>query len=271
MQKVYKCNSCGVSFMAEESPRVVCPHCQSDDTEPEKEGNSMKKIVIIAVCAFVLAIGVGMLIGFLKKNNADKGSSETIVADDEETVVMESREDDVEPAVEVVVTDTLLEGIDATPLEGLDSQSTDIAVEEPVQAGQAAPKDVEDPISKELQRKQEIEKDRKTAETKEQLSPAAKPQEPAKLPTAEKLTNGQVQALINKVLSTGSASALLGAKGVSNTVSFDYVDTGGETIPGGVTGLKSGVDMLGFSGYTVVSVGYDSQNKVNRITLRPIR
>lgn len=270
MQKNYKCNSCGVSFLAEESPRVVCPHCQSDDTEAEKEGNSMKKIVIIAACAFVLAVGVGMLIGFLKKNNVDRGSFDEPANVEQEEVVLETNSSQNRAATEAVPADSATEITDVMPFEGLDSLPDNIMAEEAEEVAPATAKAAEDLIAKELQMQQAKAKE-KQDNAEEQVQPKPKPQEPAKLPTVEKLTTGQVQALINRVLSTGSASALLGAKGVSSSVAFDYVDTGGETIPGGVTGLKSGVDMLGFSGYTVVSVGYDAQNKVNRITLRPIR
>lgn len=267
MQKNYKCNSCGVSFLAEESPRVVCPHCQSDDTEAEKEGNSMKKIVIIAACAFVLAVGVGMLIGFLKKNNVDRGSFDETANEEQKAVVLETKSSQNRTDAEAIPSDSTAEIADMMPFEGLDSLPENIMAEEAEEAAPAASKAAEDRIAKELQMQQAKAKDK----AEEQVQPKPKPEEPAKLPTVEKLTTGQVQALINRVLSTGSAQALLGAKGVSSSVTFDYVDTGGETIPGGVTGLKSGVDMLGFSGYTVVSVGYDAQNKVNRITLRPRR
>lgn len=275
MQKNYKCNSCGVSFLAEESPRVVCPHCQSDDTEAEKEGNSMKKIVIIAACAFVLAVGVGMLIGFLKKNNVDRGSFDETANEEQKAVVLETKSSQNRTDAEAIPSDSTAEIADMMPFEGLDSLPENIMAEEAEEAAPAASKAAEDRIAKELQMQQakeakEKEKQKKDKE-REQRVPRPLPEEPAKLPTVEKLTTGQVQALINRVLSTGSAQALLGAKGVSSSVTFDYVDTGGETIPGGVTGLKSGVDMLGFSGYTVVSVGYDAQNKVNRITLRPRR
>lgn len=230
----------------------------------------MKKIVIIAACAFILAVGAGMLIGFLKKNNVDRGSFDESTKDEQEAVVFETSSSQNETAVEAIPADSATEITDVMPFEGLDSLPDNIMAEEAEEAVQTTAKSAEDLIAKELQMQQAKAKEKEKQEkAKEQAQ--AKPQEPAKLPTAEKLTTGQVQALINRVLSTGSASALLGAKGVSSSVAFDYVDTGGETIPGGVTGLKSGVDMLGFSGYTVVSVGYDAQNKVNRITLRPIR
>lgn len=268
MQKNYKCNSCGVSFLAEESPRVVCPHCQSDDTEAEKEGNSMKKIVIIAACAFVLAVGVGMLIGFLKKNNVDRGSFDETANDEQKAVVLETSSSQNRADAEAIPVDSAAEIADMMPFEGLDSLPENIMAEEAEEAAPAASKAAEDRIAKELQMQQAKAKEKQDkAEEQVQRKSRPLPQEPAKLPTVEKLTTGQVQALINRVLSTGSASALLGAKGVSSSVTFDYVDTGGETIPGGVTGLKSGVEMLGFRGYTVVSVGYDAQNKVNRITL----
>lgn len=87
MQRTYKCRSCGVCFLAEESPNVVCPHCQSDDTELVKESSSMKKIIIVAICAFAIAVGVGVVIGILKKENTTLQTELTDEATNNEIVI----------------------------------------------------------------------------------------------------------------------------------------------------------------------------------------
>lgn len=277
MLKNYKCNSCGVSFPAEEGPRVVCPHCQSDDTVKEKEANSMKKVIIIAVGAFVLAVGAGMLIGFLSKDNGPETYKKSVAVTEERAMEKDntySRQDQPDSELDEVVE---VDEVEPDFVEPDFTEVEEVLVELPDEPA-TAPKEKtpktqkDDIIAKELAnaKKTPAELPKTDAKAKQPAKEPAKA--PAPAPALQpRLTNAQVQALVNKVLSSGNANALLGAKGISKQVRFSYVNTGGETIPGGVSGLKSGVEMLGFSGYTVVSLDFDAQNNVTVITLQPIK
>lgn len=312
MLKNYKCNSCGVNFPAEEGPKVVCPHCQSDDTVKEKEGNAMKKIIIIASAAFVAAIGVGLLIGFLtKEQTTDSFAKNT--SENNETIIEDSAYDDtdeyeaaefddsvldeaeaLEPdftEIEDVEIDEVLPEAPAEPAKKPNAKQNDMLKElgknkqqqlpsapakaESKKPGKESARMTELPGAKKDQRLQKpaptkTEKPAAPQSAKPAAPKAEKPAAPA-APLQPKLSTAAVQSLINTVVKTGNANALLGAKGVSKSVKFSYVNTGGETIPGGVSGLKSGIEMLGFSGYTVVGLDFDAQNNVTGITLQPIK
>lgn len=237
----------------------------------------MKKVIIIAVGAFVLAVGAGMLIGFLSKDNGPETYKKSVAVTEERAMEKDntySRQDQPDSELDEVVE---VDEVEPDFVEPDFTEVEEVLVELPDEPA-TAPKEKtpktqkDDIIAKELAnaKKTPAELPKTDAKAKQPAKEPAKA--PAPAPALQpRLTNAQVQALVNKVLSSGNANALLGAKGISKQVRFSYVNTGGETIPGGVSGLKSGVEMLGFSGYTVVSLDFDAQNNVTVITLQPIK
>lgn len=88
----------------------------------------------------------------------------------------------------------------------------------------------------------------------------------------EKLTTAQVQELIDDMIKTSKSSVITSKdSGIDSNVKFSVIESDGSTKSYGITELYSKVRMLDiWSGYTVVNLGYDSYNKVNHITLKPI-
>lgn len=309
----------------------------------------MKKIIIAAVIAFVLALGAGVLAGFLKNKHDMRDSFASATDTNKEVVIgSDNTEEPVVPAWqdEVEATDDFFLDSVAEPDSELDFPEGETGVVEISESEGGVSAEVDPLLMVELELTSLIEAapngtysfsvgmknlpagatvrymlctpDGKpfkgsnsgkftaipgtdaatyvvkaivsykniTREFTQQLkgfAKAAKPvvepkpepknepkAEPAKLPAAEKLTTGQVQALIDKVVASGSTKPLATAKGIVSNVKVDFVSVNGDYFPSGMSAIINNMNTMDVKSYRVESVEYDAQNKVSRILLRPV-
>lgn len=294
MEKKFKCQSCGHEFVADTNKYVTCPNCESDNVALAK-GSSALKIVLIAVAALVV---VGGIVAAVIKLSGDKESSQPepdpIATNDEEqtpspVVTEEQVIEDIEESLpqEIVFT------AKGTPQydESTDSYSVNVAAR--VQGGNSSDFTISYTVSN-LDGSKTIASNNTGNFTR--LAPIAKTNanpESSYLFTAramrgnqcvdsltttipgfnvvprgvEKMTVAEVQALIDKKATVTELS--------SNPRLAANVQVRCQgNLEGAPTSLSRLIKQFsmgtGLIGARVVSLEYDSQNRVNCVVYTPI-
>lgn len=109
MEKKFKCQSCGNEFMADTSRYVTCPKCESDNVALKKEGLPWLKIVICAVAAVAVIVGIILAVKFFgHKKSDDTGYTTPVeIVTDNPTEITEAEQqaiDDIAKELPVSIT-----------------------------------------------------------------------------------------------------------------------------------------------------------------------
>lgn len=66
MERKFQCKDCGVMFDSNDLTMVNCPSCGSDNVVPSKPKSKMPKYIAIGILAVILAFGIGLLVKTLR-------------------------------------------------------------------------------------------------------------------------------------------------------------------------------------------------------------
>lgn len=73
MERKFQCNDCGITFDANDSVLVSCPACGSDNITPLKPKSKLLKYIALGMVAALLAFGMTMLIRSCRGDNGPIG------------------------------------------------------------------------------------------------------------------------------------------------------------------------------------------------------
>lgn len=286
MERNFKCRDCGTFFTADDSRWVDCPNCGKDNIEIAKSGPGIAKIV--GAVAGVLAIvgATALALHFVGGNN----DAENVV--EEEVVEVAIPADDlIDNEVPVTIDITPFALRVAEPKVDKDSRTYSLKAEALyMPEGCTAEYKIFDYLSGKLVGSNtdglfdglpaaSDEVGTYTVTVYAMHGTAAVDSATCDVsgcvklpdPGMSKLTTAQVQALVDKAVASGNVGEITGNEGVSPELSLSYTDLRGEYVSTTVSGMISALEMLDlWSGYTVVSLTYDSMNRVDKITLKPI-
>lgn len=88
MFRNFECRSCGVTFSADDTNLVECPHCKSDDVVPVRKRNRTMLIAACAICATVLCA----IITYYYRNPTPTPNPDTITETEQTEVIGDTRE-----------------------------------------------------------------------------------------------------------------------------------------------------------------------------------
>lgn len=280
MFRKFECKSCGVTFTADDTNLVECPHCKSDDVAPLRERNNNLFIALCAAGALVLAAGI--TIGL-------KGCS----SDGEQVVTYEEVGEEVEtfdstrvekPTVEIVLgplkvsapvadkaskTYSITVATQREPVGKLKYYLTDYAtgVKKEYKADKGVIKGIKpasDTAGSYILHVDELKSDGSINDSAEsELTGFVKFPEAA----IAKLSRAEVQQHVNGILSGSvNPASLINSGRYSPTVTVEISGVG----PCGLREIEVNARFKGWSGFTVSNVEYTENGQVSQVFLTPI-
>lgn len=286
MERNFKCRDCGTYFTADDSKWVDCPKCGKDNIEIAKTGIGFGKIAagVIAVLAIVGATALAL---HFTGGKSDVETVEEEVVQESAPLLVEETEDELPVTIDItpfgiktsepkVDKASRTYSVNAEAIYLPEGCSTEYKIYDYL-SGKLMATNVDGHFSGLSAASDEV--GTYTVTVYALRGGAAVDSATCDVtgcvklpdPSMAKLTVAQVQTLVNKAVSANNAGELTGNEGVSPELSLSYDDLRGEYVPTTVSGMLSALEMLDlWSGYTVVSLGYDSMNRVDKIALKPI-
>lgn len=288
MEKKFKCQSCGHEFVADTNQYVTCPKCDSDNIALVKSSGSALKIILIAGGALIVIAGIVAAIMILKNDKADKPTPpvppdpapvDTVVTEEK---VIEQIEESMPEGIEFTAT--------GTPAYKEADETYSVTVAARVRGANAGDYSLSYTIADFTTGKAIATNTTGTFAGLRPIAASVNNPESSYTVTARamhgsqcvdsistsipgfrvvernivKMTVAEVQALIDN----HSTAALAGNQRLAETIAVTCQgDTGGNPAPRTLSKLIKDISMGIYSGARVVSLGYDSHNRVNSVTV----
>lgn len=288
MERNFKCRDCGTFFTADDSNWVDCPQCGKDNIEIAKPNRHIGRIVAIVAAALVVVGATFFALRFSGKKKtalATEEPAQQVAVVVQETVP--SEEENLNLSIDITPfnikanepkadKDSRTYTVKAEALYLPEGCTTEFRIFDfKTRALVASNKDgvftglpaAADEVGSYTITVYALRDKHFVDSASCDISGCVKLPDPG----MSKLATATVQALVDKAVAEGNVGVITGNEGVSPELSLSYDDLRGEYVSTSVSGMISALEMFDlWSGYTVVGVGYDSMNRVERITLKPI-
>lgn len=288
MDKDFKCKSCGLVFIADDSQEVHCPSCSSDNIDYFKGKKNGNKTYLWAGIAFIAAIGIGIGIKFIAWGDKDITTIDDEIADERSTTIIETPDGPTEVVGEPIKEVTLTYNNDLKPdaktktysfsyrgnnipegaeqkYELYDFGNGNLVMTSPDGKFVNVKPASDDTGSYRVELK--AIKGDQTFTASHIVTGCVKFPE-AKL---DKLTVTQVQGLVNQMVKTGNSAVLSTNPHFASKIKFKYQGLEEDDVaPTSFSKLSNQITMGIWKDMKVVGVNYDDNNQITEMTIQPV-